>query len=492
MELDFPAWLRVAHLVNFLFLTFLVRSGLEILSTHPMLYWKDHAKPGSEWAKFTTRVMPKRKMYTALDEEEEWPSTVAMPGYANLGLGRKWHFVSVIGWILLGIVYIAALFATGQYHRYIPSSWSIFGQAWDDVVTYLSLHIPAELPGQPFNALQKLIYAAVIFLLAPFQIATGAAQSPAIEGRFPWYVKLFGGRQSARSLHFLGLAAFVVFTIGHVFLVVIEGKLATIVQGSAEAKLTNAYLIAGAVVTGVIVLHIVATKYSLRHKRRTQRILGAVVNTARRLLLHRLTSRQNYPDTSVTPVHRVNGYPPRTEEYKVTAAHHFPDWQLEIGGMVARPLTLTLDDLRAMNGKRQGILHNCIQGWTSVAQWGGVPLRQIIDLAHPKPGAKYILSHSYQCVDRDEPYPKGTGHFYEVMDLSLARHDQTILAYEMNGRPLPVEHGAPLRLRVETSVGFKMVKWVDRIELIDEYTHLGAGMGGWREDNMYYDKEGEI
>lgn len=78
------------------------------------------------------------------------------------------------------------------------------------------------------------------------------------------------------------------------------------------------------------------------------------------------------------------------------------------------------------------------------------------------------------------------------MDLSLARHRQTILAYDMNGRPLPVEHGAPLRLRVENSVGFKMVKWVDRIELVDDYSGYGAGMGGWREDNMYYDKEGEI
>jgi methionine sulfoxide reductase catalytic subunit len=87
MHLDeFPIWLRVAHWVNVLFLSFLVRSGLEILSTHPSLYWNDHATPGSEWAKFTTRVMPKNKMYTALDEEEKWPSTVAMPGYANLGL----------------------------------------------------------------------------------------------------------------------------------------------------------------------------------------------------------------------------------------------------------------------------------------------------------------------------------------------------------------------------------------------------------------------
>ena len=492
MPLDFPAWLRIAHLANLIFVTFLIRSGLEILSTHPMLYWKDHARPGSEWAKFTARVMPKKKMYTALDEEEEWPSTVALPGYANLGLGRAWHFFSVIGWILLGIAYLALLFATGQYHRYIPSSWAIFPQAWQDIVTYLSLQVPHELPGQPFNALQKLTYAAVIFLLAPLQLATGAGQSPAIEGRFPRYVRIFGGRQGARSLHFIGLLAFVVFIIGHVFLVVVEGTMNTIVQGSAEASLTNAYIVAGAAVLGIILLHVVATKYSLRHKRRTQKMLGFVVNNTRRLLLHHLTSRQDYSAAEITPVHRVNGYPPSSEDYKIMAANHFADWTLQVGGMVERPTTLTMNDLRAMRKQQQGILHNCIQGWSSIATWGGVPLQEVMDLVQPQQGAKYVLSHSYQLVERDEPNPKGTGHFYEVMDISLARHEQTILAYEMNGRPLPVEHGAPLRLRLENSVVFKMVKWVDRIEFIDDYSQLGDGMGGWREDNMYYDKEGEI
>lgn len=489
---DFPTWLRVAHWVNVLFLSFLVRSGLEILSTHPSLYRNDHAKPGTEWAKFTKRVMPKRKMYTALDEEEEWPSTVAMPGYANLGLGRKWHFISVIGWIVLGIVYVVLLFATGEYLRYIPTSWSVFPHAWHDILTYLSLRVPPELPGQPFNALQKLSYAAVIFLLAPFQIATGAAQSPGIEARFPRYVRLFGGRQSARSLHFLGLLAFIVFAVIHVALVVIEGKMATMIQGSSAASLTNAYIIAGVTVLAMIVIHVVATKFSLRYKRRTQRALGFVVNGVRRLLLHRLTSRQDYPDRDITPVHRVNGYPPRDEHYKIMAAHHFADWKLEVGGLVANPVTLTIADLRAMRGQGHGILHNCIQGWSSIAHWNGTPLERIVELARPEPAARYVLTHSYQLVERDEPHPKGTGHFYEVMDLSLARDPQTILAYEMNGKPLPVEHGAPLRLRVETNVGFKMVKWVDRIDFIDDYSTLGAGMGGWREDNMYYDKEGEI
>jgi DMSO/TMAO reductase YedYZ molybdopterin-dependent catalytic subunit len=81
---------------------------------------------------------------------------------------------------------------------------------------------------------------------------------------------------------------------------------------------------------------------------------------------------------------------------------------------------------------------------------------------------------------------EGHGRFYETIPIELARQQQTILAYELDGKPLPVEHGAPLRLRVESQLGFKMVKWIQRIELIDDYARLGKGQGGWREDNMFY------
>jgi sulfoxide reductase catalytic subunit YedY len=96
-----------------------------------------------------------------------------------------------------------------------------------------------------------------------------------------------------------------------------------------------------------------------------------------------------------------------------------------------------------------------------------------------------------QDTGRDEPSAQGSGQFYEIIDLSLADKPQTLLAYEMNGHPLPIKHGAPLRLRIETQVGFKMAKWIDRIEVISDYKHIGAGMGGWREDNVHYDKDVE-
>src|SRR5680860_823072 len=105
MLLDFPLWLRATHVLNILFLSLLVRSGLEILSAHPKLYWNDHCAPGSEWLRFTRKQMPKNQPWTGRDEEESFSSWIALPGHRSLGLGRHWHFASVIAWLLTGVVY---------------------------------------------------------------------------------------------------------------------------------------------------------------------------------------------------------------------------------------------------------------------------------------------------------------------------------------------------------------------------------------------------
>ncbi len=247
-DLDFPAWIRVTHFINIIFMTFLIRSGIEILGTHPKLYWNDHSKPGSEWARFTRKVMPKDKLYDTLDEEEDYSSIVAMPGHKQLGLGRHWHFFSVIGWILCGLTYVILLFATGEWRRYWPYSWEVFPQAFNDVVTYLT-----------------------------------------------------------------------------------------------------------------------------------------------------------------------------SEEYKIMAAHNFADYRLEVGGLVERPMTFTLEDLRTFPTKQtQRVLHNCVQGWTSIGEWSGVPLRQIVELVKPRPTARYVCFWTMQDSGRDEPSAPGGGQFYEVIDMALA------------------------------------------------------------------------
>lgn len=493
--LDYPAWLRIDHWLNVLFLTLVIRSGIEILSTHPKLYWHDDSRPGSEWARFTLKEMPINKLYDTLDEEEDYSSLFSLPGHKKLGMGRHWHFFSVIGWILVGLSYYILLFATGQWHRYWPASWSIFGEAWNDIVTYMSFNLPPLLPGEPLDAIQKLTYAGVIFVLAPFQILTGAAQSPAIEAAFPWYVRMWGGRQWARSLHFLGLIAFVVFIVIHLSMIFFWswGQLtASMIFGSVR-NIGWATALSLVIIAAIVAVHVAATVWSLRRPVQVRRVLGAVVTRARKILLRPLNSRQNYPERMTSKEHRVNGKPPTSAEYKVMAVHNFVDWRVRVGGLVENPVTLDLDALRGLAGQQsQRVMHNCVQGWTSIGQWSGIPLAQLADHVRPLPQAKYICFLTMQDTGRDEPSAEGEGQFYEVIDLELAYKPQTLLAYEMNGKPLPIKHGAPLRLRVETQVGFKMAKWINQIEFIDDYSGIGHGLGGWREDNVHYDKDVEI
>lgn len=166
-----------------------------------------------------------------------------------------------------------------------------------------------------------------------------------------------------------------------------------------------------------------------------------------------------------------------------------------ISSLVEQPLHLSLADLREMTKQTQITKHNCIQGWSGVAEWAGVPTSRILEVCKPLPEARYLVFTSYQRGKQSvKPELKEAQEhtFYEVIDMELANHPQTILAYEMNGEPLPLEHGAPLRLRVETELGYKMVKYLRSIELVKDYSAVGQGQGGFREDFQYYGTGAEI
>jgi methionine sulfoxide reductase catalytic subunit len=122
--------------------------------------------------------------------------------------------------------------------------------------------------------------------------------------------------------------------------------------------------------------------------------------------------------------------------------------------------------------------HYCIQGWTAIGEWSGVPMKFINEKCRPLKAARYVVFRSYQRTDGDQ--------FYEVLDLEIVKHTQTILAYEMNGHPLDLGHGAPLRLRCETQLGYKMAKWLKSIEFVNDYKYIGMGQEGHCEDHMYY------
>jgi sulfoxide reductase catalytic subunit YedY len=454
MTVDFPAWLRAAHWINVLFIGFLIRAGIQILGAYPRLYWNDHSTPGTEWLKFVKRPIPTDRPWTALEQERDVSAWLGQPGGNNLGLGRHWHFSAALFWVLNGVVYVVLLFATGEWQRLIPTSFSIIPDAWQALLTFASLHRPPPSAGLPYDPLQQLAYAAVVFLLAPFLILTGAAQSPGIEAQFPRYARLFGGRQGARSLHFLGLLAFIVFIVMHTFLVVVTGfsqNMGDIVLGQHQTDQGLAVVLGLGLIASFVAIYAVTSWGSRRWPRVTQHVLGRLIRPIMRALAVRTRSRQHYPASAISPVFLVNGAPPDGPEYLRLAADGFVGWRLEVGGLVETPLSLTLAEFRKLPVQTQITKHHCIQGWSGIAEWGGVPLSAILDACRPLPTARYLIFHSYQLDISGQP-------FYESLDISLGRHPQAILADQMNGRLLPVPHGAPLRLRVETELAFKMVK----------------------------------
>jgi methionine sulfoxide reductase catalytic subunit len=479
-NIDFPFWIRFAHFINLIFLTLLIRSGIEIFSALPKLYFNDDAKPGTEWIKFTRKKMPRDKLWTSLDEEESFSSWIALPGHKNLGLGRHWHFFSMIFWFANGVAYYILLFTSGEWTRLVPTSWDIFPQAINDALTYARLEFPP--PGDPYNALQQLTYFGVVFLLGPFMIATGAAMSPSIAAQFPRYQKIFRGRQTARSLHFLGLIAFILFIIVHIIMVTVERfpeNMGNIVLGNGTSLGVAVGLFALLVIS-VIIVHVWATNISLKKPRLTQNMLDRVIMPFKYLLFNKAKSNQQFYKSEVSPFFRINGLPPDTKEYRELVDNNFKNYNLRISGLVEKSIDYSLSNLQLMNRQTQITEHFCIQGWTAIAEWTGVPMKDIIALCKPYKDARYVVFRSYQITDRDE--------FYEVLDLELAKHQQTILAFEMNGEPLTVPHGAPLRLRVETQLGYKMVKWIRSIEFVADFKNIGMGQGGHREDHMYYSR----
>jgi DMSO/TMAO reductase YedYZ molybdopterin-dependent catalytic subunit/thiosulfate reductase cytochrome b subunit len=453
---------------------------------HPKLYWKDDSKDGSEWLKLSKKQMPEDKLWTSMDEAEEPKSKIlAMPGgFHNLGAARNWHLIIVTLWVVTGFVYVGLLFITGGWHQLIPGDWGVFARALDTLKHYLTFHIPPAADFRPFDPLQQLAYAGVVFLLAPFMIATGLAMSPSFVGRFPGYLKLFGGKQKARSFHFLGLIGLALFTIIHVtmvFLVYFPKNIRSIVFGSQHSSLTAAIVIASAALLLIILFNIWATYATLRGQRRWQKLSTAILHPLLGSLLGRTASRQRYTKKDVTNNFRINGYPPTTQSWLKLKENDFRDWKLSIGGLVGNKLQLSLKDLKALRKQEQITKHNCIQGWTAVGEWGGVPMKDIIELAKPDKRAKYVAFYGY---DTDEK-----GHeYYETIELRDALDPLTILAYEFNGKTLPAEHGAPLRLRCEQKYGYKMVKYLKEIRFVEDYRDLGQGAGGYREDWQYYDR----
>jgi DMSO/TMAO reductase YedYZ molybdopterin-dependent catalytic subunit len=200
--------------------------------------------------------------------------------------------------------------------------------------------------------------------------------------------------------------------------------------------------------------------------------------------LHALTSEQalaqEFTEADISPVFKANGsVNPQTPEYLAMLANGFADWTLRIGGLVRTPLALGLDELRAMPARTQITRHDCVEGWSCIGKWKGVPLGRVLERAGVMDGARYVLFRCADSLDGDER------RYYESVYLSEAFHPQSILAYELNDRPLDVPHGAPLRVRLERKLGYKQAKYLVGIDLVQSLAGVGGGKGGYWEDEGY-------
>jgi len=202
---------------------------------------------------------------------------------------------------------------------------------------------------------------------------------------------------------------------------------------------------------------------------------------AQRSLMARDALAQEFRPDQISPFFRPNGTAnPNTPEYKALWRRDFADWRLDVAGLVARPLSLSLAQIRTLPHREQITRHDCVEGWSAIGKWRGVPLKRILDAAGLRDGARYIVFH---CAD-----DMGGGRgYYESIDLVDAFHPQTILAFALNDRPLRVANGAPLRLRVERQLGYKQAKYLMKIEAVASLHGIAGGKGGYWEDRAGYD-----
>jgi len=250
-----------------------------------------------------------------------------------------------------------------------------------------------------------------------------------------------------------------------------------------------------------------------------------------RLLLTERTLAPEYAEADISPWFKPNGTEdPPDRAYKALERRKFADYRLEVGGLVEIPLKLSLAELRKLPSRTQITRHDCVEGWSCIGKWTGVPLSEILDRARLKPQARYVVFRCADTMDQGEDdgvvedgtedassggnanpamtkqsgggedkrdsggqqaaEGSSTGNdapirYYESIDLVDAFHPQTILAYELNGKTLPVANGAPLRLRLERNLGYKQAKYVMRIEVVESFADIGEGKGGYWEDQGY-------
>src|SRR6185437_1752228 len=383
-------------------------------------------------------------------------------------------------WLLNGTIFYIMIFTTGHWQRLVPTSWDTIPNAASVAIQYLSLDWPADNGWVAYNSLQLLAYTVTVFVAGPLAIVTGLGMSPALSTRFRRISSVLS-IQTARSLHFLVLCWFLGFIVIHVTLVfatTMRDNLNHMYAGRDDHSWTGFWVFAASMVI-ITAGWVAATPFTLRPPRVVQRVGYALIGPLQRLFEHLDAKPGQYTDKDISPYLWHNGKYPDTDEYKTLYEGNFADYRLQIGGLVANPVELDLTQLHALTHHEQITQHFCIQGWSGVAKWGGVSMQTILDLVRPSPEAKWVVFYSLG------DGPDG-GTYYDAHPIEQMSNHLTMLAYDMNDKPLSFGHGAPLRLRNELQLGFKLVKWIKSIEFVADFHDVGGGYGGYNQDHEFF------
>jgi DMSO/TMAO reductase YedYZ molybdopterin-dependent catalytic subunit len=210
-----------------------------------------------------------------------------------------------------------------------------------------------------------------------------------------------------------------------------------------------------------------------------------LTEAAQRLLITDQTMAREYDEADISPNFRANGsISVQTTEYRNISFAGFRDYRLEVSGLVQQPLSLSLDEIRALPSRTQITRHDCVEGWSCIGKWTGPQLATVLAMAGLQPEARYVV---FRCFDELNHSRLGRVEYYESIGMQDALHPQTILAHEMNDRNLSIPHGAPLRLRVERQLGYKSAKFIRSIEVVSSFADIRGGKGGYYEDGNSYE-----
>jgi len=374
----FPLWLRLLHFFNFFLMMFIIRAGVQILADHPRLYWRRDCTPGTDWFRFQHEV-PKDRVWTSKDDSVTIPKWLGIPGVRHsIGLARWWHFSFDLLWVVNGAVLYVLLFATDQWHRLVPTTWAVFPNALSTALQYLSLGFPADHSWTNYNSLQQLAYFLTVFVAAPLAVVTGLMQSPAIANRLGWFARVLN-RQAARTIHFGVLCWFLFFIFVHVTLVFITGARQNLnfMWAGVNGNSWNGLLIWGCAMVVVIVTWWLASPFTIRHARLVQRIGQTMVGPLM-AIGEWGDPKSQYTGPEISSYFWPNGTLPNSAEFDSLIEGGFADYRLRVYGLVENPKIFSYAEPKEMPKQEQITEHFCIQGWSGVAKWGGVPMRHIL------------------------------------------------------------------------------------------------------------------